>query len=553
MLNRTMLLLAAGLVAACAPTDDPTPPPAPESIPTPRVTELRYCLGGELGESTAVVDRLITELAEAWPEDPITLVHVAALDATCAYDTDGIDVAVGSWTRGCRHASAENGPACMVRSLLVDLADLGESTVDAGDPDVVDSLRSQLDLMLELGLGTDEAPAITAAPPVEVDPTTDGCYGAQILSVTPAQPDSYQLVSIIGSYGSDVDCVDTYTWVSDIDGPLDTGSSMAAYLSPGTHTITFTITSVCPDPSDPNNPDAHVTYTCEASVVVEVAQGHLPPGSYCDRDAAEWEALEQANQVNIVNETQTSQSHLYGGPGIDLLLANDRPNKIHAADGKDCIYGYGDGDHIAGNGGPDQIFGGSGNDRIHGDGDQDRIWGDDDNDRIGGGHGSDYLVGGYGADRIHGDLDQDTIFGNDGNDKLHGNDGNDTIYGGAGDDCLRGDLDPDTIYGDDGGDNIDGGWGDDQVRGGAGNDDIGGAVGDDVIHGDSGNDRLRGNDGVDHIYGEDDDDVLCGGTGFGDGKHGGPGTDTCQSGGTNVDCEGLNPFTCPLSMFVPAC
>jgi Ca2+-binding RTX toxin-like protein len=120
-----------------------------------------------------------------------------------------------------------------------------------------------------------------------------------------------------------------------------------------------------------------------------------------------------------------------GTPGNDVLIGDNRANRIQ------------------GNGGVDRICGLSGDDTISASGDvgfSRRVFvrGDDGNDAIFGSNGDDQFFGGDGDDTIAGDSGDDEIFGGRGNDTLIGNDGFDFIVGGPGtDECAEeNDLEP---------------------------------------------------------------------------------------------------------------
>ena len=111
-----------------------------------------------------------------------------------------------------------------------------------------------------------------------------------------------------------------------------------------------------------------------------------------------------------------------------------------------------------------------------------------------------------------------------------------TIYGGPGNDSIGGNADHD--------DKLFGQGGDDSVTGYSGNDVIRGGPGDDTLRGGVGRDYVRGCDGADTLYGGDDMDTLVGDRGadsfhsrdgFLDYVYGGPGHDTVDGDGPDVD------------------
>lgn len=130
------------------------------------------------------------------------------------------------------------------------------------------------------------------------------------------------------------------------------------------------------------------------------------------------------------------------------------------------------------------------------------------------------MYGSAGDDVITGNANNNNIYGGTGDDTIKAGSGNDFIFGGDGNDKLYGDAGNDTIYGDDGDDYIDGGTGNDILYGGNGNDTIIGGISGtvaevDTIYGGSGNDIInigQVNTG-DIVWGGTGDDIIYGAAG----------------------------------------
>jgi hypothetical protein len=538
-------------LAACA-VDDPAPPapPAPSSSPAGlEGATLRYCLAPELGEATPIVATLMAAVAAAG-DGAIELVHVPAADAACRFDHPDVDLAVAAWgpDGGCTTTTDEL--ACAVRTLLVDLEDLGAATADQADLDVAEDVRAQLDWMRDLGLGTAGAPPIAGGPPVE--PAATGCSNLSIGPITPANPTSFQSISLSASYQVDVfNCsLPTFAWSSSVAGYLGGAPTVTTQLSPGVHVLTFSVTVTCIDPSDPTQTPAQ--YYCETEQPLEVAPGTLAPGDYCDRSAEWWMAAHYAGTAHIQDESATAVVTLSGTNLPDLLIGNGQANKINGRRSGDCLMGGGETDVIEGHAGLDTLLGGDGPDRLLGHDDRDVIRGGAHADRVRGGSGGDLIYGDDGDDHLDGNYDNDTLYGGADDDRLLGGWHDDLVYGGDGDDCARGDSGADRLFGDAGYDQLLGELGADDLDGGVDDDHLDGGWGDDLVRGGDGDDRLLGDAGADDLYGDDGDDRLCGGTGVDD-KYGGPevSADTCQFGGSNTGCE-LISAACPIAG-VPPC
>lgn len=546
-------VLSIALAACVAEDAEPTPGPEPDAIvaTTPIAldsTTLRYCLAPELGEATPMVATLIAALADAPGDGNVELVYVPEADAACRFDNPDIDLAIASWNDGGGCSSTTEDLACMVRTLLVDLDDLGGSTADLADAEVAADLRMQLDFMRDLGLGTASAPPIVGTPPP--DPATTGCSNAMITSIVPAAPTSYQSATLAATYQVDPGCSQVaFSWSSDLDGWFGAGPSAVHQFSVGSHQVTFAVIATCVDPNDPTQ--TPVVYTCANTIKLDVTQGVLPQGDYCSHTADWWMAEEAAGNVHIQDESQTTVANLTGSNLQDLLIGNDRPNRINGKQHGDCLIGHGSFDSIEGHGGADTISGDDGDDRIVGHDDRDAIRAGRGNDKVRGGNGGDSLYGEDGDDKLDGNFDADTIFGGAGYDRLLGGWDDDYLAGGDGDDCIKGGDGADQMLGDRGADDLDGDFGMDSLAGGDGDDILHGGTNDDVIHGNAGNDSLYGAVGDDDLNGDDGDDVLCGGVGWNDYKNGGNHVngDTCAFGGTNVACEST-PLVCPLPLYI---
>jgi len=225
-----------------------------------------------------------------------------------------------------------------------------------------------------------------------------------------------------------------------------------------------------------------------------------------------------------------------GTPGDDVLIGTNGDDVIVGGDGDDVIVGGLGDDLLCGGGGADDISGNEGADFVSG--------GDGD-DVLGGGMDDDVILGGPGNDSLRGRLGADSLFGGPGDDFITGNEQNDVILGGAGADDIGGGMDDDLILGGDGDDVIDGKRGADTIFGEAGNDDIRGRQGADVIVGGVGDDTLSGGKADDQLFGQAGDDTIAGKAGddFLDGGadmdslDGDGGTDVCDDGETNVECE----------------
>lgn len=101
--------------------------------------------------------------------------------------------------------------------------------------------------------------------------------------------------------------------------------------------------------------------------------------------------------------------------------------------------GTGGADVLVGQNRMDKMFGGADGDILNGQGGDDWLYG---------GAGMDLVLGGRGDDTLYGDAGNDTLSGHSGDDTLYGGADDDTLDGGAGADRLIGGLGDDTLYGD---------------------------------------------------------------------------------------------------------
>ncbi|MEG5172997.1 hypothetical protein QUB25_12565, partial [Microcoleus sp. B3-D7] len=225
-----------------------------------------------------------------------------------------------------------------------------------------------------------------------------------------------------------------------------------------------------------------------------------------EKDNRIW-ALE-GNDLLIGNAGNDS---FYGGEGIDILSYRRDPNGVTVnLQTGDATDGWGNQDkiadieNVAGSRHDDNITGDDTVNVITGDAGDERIDGLDGNDQLYGEFGNDLIYGGEGGDSIYGNQDRDTLYGEAGQDYIRGGDADDLIYAGSDDDTVAGDAGygNDTIFGETGKDLLYGGAGDDFVYGGEDKD---------TIYGEGENDKLYGQGDTDLIYGGTGDDELSGG------------------------------------------
>jgi Ca2+-binding RTX toxin-like protein len=134
-----------------------------------------------------------------------------------------------------------------------------------------------------------------------------------------------------------------------------------------------------------------------------------------------------------------------GGPLDDVLIGNDRPNRMLGMGGNDLLDGAGGDDELQGGDGDDDITGGDGDDRLLGLDGNNFLDGGPGNDTMSGRFGDDDMVGGDGNDHMSGTQGNDTFLGGEGSDTMLGGPGNDRLEGGNGHDVYRGNQDSDHI------------------------------------------------------------------------------------------------------------
>ena len=269
--------------------------------------------------------------------------------------------------------------------------------------------------------------------------------------------------------------------------------------------------------------------------------------------------------------------------GDDIVIGNDRNNRIDAGEGDDVVDGG------AGN---DQILGGAGNDNLTGGAGRDTLTGGEGFDIfvIGPDSGTDIvkdfniaedsidvsafegavtyddlefvevnrglwvragessiLLENITLDQVSEDLfvfpeieevviidedvvinggnESDTLEGGSGNDSIFSSHGDDTIFGLDGNDLLDGGNGNDILHGGNGDDTLIGSHGNDELIGGAGDDSLDGGNNEDILSGGEGNDTLIGFNGRDTLEGGTGNDLLDGGNDD-DILDGGEGNDT---------------------------
>ncbi|NJL69602.1 MAG: hypothetical protein HC894_28955 [Microcoleus sp. SM1_3_4] len=143
---------------------------------------------------------------------------------------------------------------------------------------------------------------------------------------------------------------------------------------------------------------------------------------------------------------------IIGTPFEDILVGNEKDNRIWALESNDLLVG---------NAGNDSFYGGEGidvlsyrrdpngvtvnlqtGDAIDGWGNRDRIA---DIENVAGSTHDDNITGDDTVNVITGDAGSDRIYGLGDDDKLYGEFGEDEIYGGEGGDSIYGNQDRDTL------------------------------------------------------------------------------------------------------------
>ncbi len=254
-------------------------------------------------------------------------------------------------------------------------------------------------------------------------------------------------------------------------------------------------------------------------------------------------------------DTLFGVENLEGSRHDDILLGDEKANRIDGGAGNDTLEGRDGDDVLAGGEGGDWLDGGRGNDTADYSAAKGRVVVGLNVNPL---HHAD---GGMGYDgEAYGDrlFNIENLIGSAYGDLLHGDDNANRLDGGAGDDHLVGAGGDDTLVGGEGADRIEGGSGIDTVDYSrsaagvtvylAGNPGIGGdAAGDvisevenvigsdhaDILSGDIGDNRLDAGKGNDWISGGSGNDVLAGGQGA-DTLHGNEGIDTVDYSTSNT-------------------
>ena len=205
--------------------------------------------------------------------------------------------------------------------------------------------------------------------------------------------------------------------------------------------------------------------------------------------------------IGSSNANFTKGTLIEGGPGSDIILADDGPDRILGGPGADSISALGGDDFVYGHT-TDGIGDDAASDWIDlGDG-MDWAFGGDGDDTIIGGIGPDEIRGGWGRDLIYAgeeslagvDLNsENTIFADpenatiapgsptDHNDTVYGSAGNDIIHAGSGNNTVTSFGGNDIVIAADGNNIVDAGPGDDEVDTGDGDDTITAGLGSDIV------------------------------------------------------------------------
>ncbi|GAA0732812.1 hypothetical protein [Clostridium oceanicum] len=130
---------------------------------------------------------------------------------------------------------------------------------------------------------------------------------------------------------------------------------------------------------------------------------------------------------------------IHGGDGTDYIKGSGNYNLLYGDSGDDVIHGSnkeGSYNELFGGEGVDILVAGEYGSILRGQDDNDVIIGKDSADELYGDSGSDYLMGGKGNDQIYGDIGNDYIEGQNGNDMINGGEGNDYLKGNEGQDTF---------------------------------------------------------------------------------------------------------------------
>ncbi|WP_107495804.1 serine hydrolase [Thalassobius sp. I31.1] len=189
------------------------------------------------------------------------------------------------------------------------------------------------------------------------------------------------------------------------------------------------------DVTEIETPDGPTTEISVGSVSISLDQpmSEIDTGQFTFSDGSTLFIADDAgDSFNVLQDAwaaRTSDNHLIGQDGNDVLRGGHGGDRIDGGDGNDVLIGRR---------GDDQIDGGAGNDVLRGGRGDDQLSGGDGNDVIRGGRGDDDLKGGAGNDILNGGRGDDMIAGDGGMDLLFGGRGADVLEGGAGDDVLTG-------------------------------------------------------------------------------------------------------------------
>ncbi|CTQ42247.1 calcium-binding protein [Roseibium aggregatum] len=195
-----------------------------------------------------------------------------------------------------------------------------------------------------------------------------------------------------------------------------------------------------------------------------------------------------AQGISIDTDVLIGVEHVAGGDGNDILIGNDKINRLIGAGGDDTILG---------NDGEDELFGGAGNDTLNGGAADDLLFGGSGDDVVSGNSGFDTLklsgnINEYNFTALDNGQFQveDLVAGRDGSDLFdtieqvtfanttvglfalvgtidrYGTPGNDTIHGTAARERFHGGNGDDKLYGYEAEDTFQGGAGDDTFDGG---------------------------------------------------------------------------------------
>ncbi|HEX2576591.1 MAG TPA: calcium-binding protein, partial [Aquihabitans sp.] len=260
--------------------------------------------------------------------------------------------------------------------------------------------------------------------------------------------------------------------------------------------------------------------------VVDGGEG-IDSVNYYDRYGTDMTLDLRAGKVGATGTTEndaiTGIETAIGGPGNDVIRANDVDSVLDGGFGDDQLFGGTGKDLLSGGFGDDQLFGGGGDDVLAGADGADTMVGNAGGDIYQGGAGRDTAdfsaepgpvvvsVNGQADDGRDGQTPKDNVAeaevvlgttaadllsagaipaelrGGPGNDtldgpgSLHGEAGMDTLRGSAQNDALHGGDDADELRGGGGADVLEGGNGEDHLDGGVGPDDLGGGAGFDTV------------------------------------------------------------------------